>query len=127
MQPQPLTELGGQTLEQDVADYLTSKRRRLTDASYKGYRAALRELAEHFAGRDLADFELPAGATLRRGLPQRPLGSLVGAHLQQEPLDRARLLRVAGPPRPPARRPDAADRTRQGAAAPPLDVHRDGV
>jgi integrase len=64
MHAQPLTEVGRETLEQDVADYLASKRRRLTDASYKGYVAALRELAAHFAGRDLADFELPAGAAL---------------------------------------------------------------
>jgi integrase len=45
----------------EVAAYLRHKRKRLTDASYRGYESSLDKLARHFADLELADFEPPVG------------------------------------------------------------------
>jgi integrase len=50
------TTLGG-----DVAAYLRTKRKRLTDRSYQDYESGLDKLCWHFAGLALADLEPPVG------------------------------------------------------------------
>jgi site-specific recombinase XerD len=45
----------------EVAAYLRHKRKRLTDASYRGYESSLDKLARHFADLDLKDLEPPVG------------------------------------------------------------------
>jgi integrase/recombinase XerC len=47
---------------QEAAAYLRSKRKRLTDTSYRGYEGCLDKLARHFPDLELKDFELPIGA-----------------------------------------------------------------
>jgi integrase/recombinase XerC len=42
--------------------YLMSKRKELTDTSYRGYEGCLDKLARHFPDLELGDFELPIGA-----------------------------------------------------------------
>lgn len=44
--------------------YLASKRKRLTETSYRSYEGCLDKLARHFPDLQLADFELPRGADL---------------------------------------------------------------
>lgn len=46
----------------EAARYLRSKRKVLTDASYRDYEGRLDKLARYFPDLELADFELPAGA-----------------------------------------------------------------
>ena len=47
---------------EEVAAYLRSKRKRLTDSSYRGYESCLDKLAREFPDLRLEDFELPVGA-----------------------------------------------------------------
>lgn len=49
---------------QEARRYLSAKRKRLTDSSYRGYEGCLDKLARHFPDLQLHDFELPAGADL---------------------------------------------------------------
>jgi integrase/recombinase XerC len=46
---------------QHAAAYLRSKRKRLTDSSYRDYESCLDKLARYFADLDLPDFEPPVG------------------------------------------------------------------
>ena len=46
----------------EVAAYLRFKRKRLTDASYRGYESSLDKLALHFADLEIGDLEPPVGA-----------------------------------------------------------------
>lgn len=56
-----------ESLERDVADFLASKRRRLTPASYESYRFTLDAFTRTFPASRLIDFELPVGTTLVEG------------------------------------------------------------
>jgi site-specific recombinase XerC len=47
---------------QEAAAYLRSKRKRLTDSSFRGYEGCLDKLARQFPDLELQDFELPVGA-----------------------------------------------------------------
>lgn len=47
---------------EEAARYLRSKRKRLTDSSFRGYEGSLDKLARHFPDLRLEDFELPVGA-----------------------------------------------------------------
>jgi integrase len=48
-------------LGEDVATYLRSKRKRLTDSSYRDYESGLDKLARHFGDLRVEDFEPPLG------------------------------------------------------------------
>jgi integrase len=48
-------------LGQDVASYLRAKRKRLSDASYRGYESSLDKFARHFTDLTVEDFEPPVG------------------------------------------------------------------
>jgi integrase len=59
-------------LGEDVADYLRSKRKRLTDSSYRSYEGTLDKLARDFPDLKVEDFEPPAGtARLEQFLDSR--------------------------------------------------------
>lgn len=47
---------------EEARRYLASKRKRLTDSSFRGYEGCLDKLARHFPDLELKDFELPVGA-----------------------------------------------------------------
>jgi integrase/recombinase XerC len=68
-------------LGEDVAAYLRAKRKRLTDASYRGYESSLDKLARHFADLRVEDFEPPAGAArLEEFLDDKWGGSAPGTY-----------------------------------------------
>lgn len=68
-------------LGEDVAGYLRSKRKRLTDASYRSYESSLDKLARHFPDLRVEDFEPPAGAArLEEFLDDRWGGSSPGTY-----------------------------------------------
>jgi hypothetical protein len=48
-------------LGQEIAVYLRSKRKRLTDSSFRDYESGLDKLARHFPDLQLEDFEPPIG------------------------------------------------------------------
>lgn len=73
---EPVSEIAERTLARDANAYLAAKRRRLTPASERGYRAVLDELVAAFPGARLTDFEPPAGALLIEGFLNARWGDL---------------------------------------------------